>query len=222
MELFRLRVDTAVVRFAGGVHGLALRDGFGVGLGEIVAIVGPNGAGKSLLLDVISGFRRPTEGCLKFWRQPGVGEPRELSGMAPAAVARCGVRRTFQRAQAPLLLTARECISYALGWNGRRRVDEILDRFQLRDAADKLVRQLSIGQRRLVDLACALSQAPLLALLDEPFAALADSPREAVWRTLRDLAEAGSSVVLVEHDGSAIERCDRSLRMENGRLAAQE
>jgi branched-chain amino acid transport system ATP-binding protein len=215
--------------------GLAALDdvSFGAAPGEIVGFLGPNGAGKTTLFDVISGFVRPDRGSIALTPADG-SEPLELVGRSASERAWCGLGRSFQDARLFPSLTVTDTIATALERRVvvrdpiaaalhlpavatsereiRRRVDELLELLGIGDFRDKLVRELSTGSRRVVDLACVLAHGPDVLLLDEPSSGIAQRETEALGPLLlRIRDETGATLLVVEHDitllGAVADRC---------------
>lgn len=103
-----LAIEGVSVAF-GGVRALA-EVSFEVPEGQVCGVIGPNGAGKTTLFDVVSGLRRPDAGRVRL-------RGRDLTGTSPAARARAGVRRTFQRTQVFGRLTVADNVLAALDWH---------------------------------------------------------------------------------------------------------
>lgn len=204
-----LTVTTLSVHY-GGVA--AITDvSLSVAKGSLTGLIGPNGAGKTTFLDALSGFVGYT-GSVEF-------DGQSFDKMRPHRRQRAGVGRTFQSLELyddlsvldNLLISASPSlkgIAPELIW-GRApaptpRVDELLDTFDLRPFATRLVTELSQGQRKLVAVARALAGDPLMVLLDEPAAGL-DS-RESRWLggILRRVSESGTTLLLVDHDMSLV------------------
>ena len=211
---------TGVTKHFGGIVAL---DGvsFTLRRGEVLGVLGPNGAGKTTLFDVVSGFEHPDAGTVTLVDR--AGRAVDLSGRRPADRAHRGLGRSFQDARLFPALTVEEAVAVALeDWVEvrdpiaaalhlpavaeseaavRRRVDELLDLFHLGDYADKFVRELSTGTRRIVELAALVGARPEVILLDEPSSGIAQREAEAlagVLNCLRD--ELGASLVVIEHD----------------------
>src|SRR5437660_7231634 len=182
---------------------------------EIVGILGPNGAGKTTLLDCLSGFV-PCSG--RIW----VGG-REITGLAPHRRAAAGLGRSFQDARLFHSLTVLDTLRVAseLEMRGADVISTLLslppsrtaERAALRSALemvelmglasyrDKLIKELSTGTRRIVDLACILIQRPRVVLLDEPSSGIAQRETEALGPLLVDVRDSlGCAMVLIEHD----------------------
>jgi ABC-type branched-subunit amino acid transport system ATPase component len=182
-----------------------------VSKGSLTGLIGPNGAGKTTFLDALSGFVGYT-GSVEF-------EGRSFDRLRPHRRQRAGIGRTFQSLELyddltvldNLLISASPSlkgIAPELLW-GRAaehtpRVEQLLDTFELRPFAARLVTELSQGQRKLVAVARALAGDPLMVLLDEPAAGL-DS-RESRWLggILRRVSEDGTTLLLVDHDMSLV------------------
>jgi ABC-2 type transport system ATP-binding protein len=170
-------------------------DGFDLRVagGSVCALLGPNGAGKTTAVRVLTTLARPSSGRalvagFDVARQPA--EVRRRIGLAG------------QEAAVDEILTGRENLEmwgrlHHLGAAAaRRRAGELLDRFGLAEAADRRVRHYSGGMRRRLDLAAAFLQAPRVLFLDEPTTGLDPRSRTEVWRTVRGLADAGSTVLM--------------------------
>ncbi len=230
-----LRVVELSVSF-GGIRAVD-EVSFDVAPHEIVGIIGPNGAGKTTVFDLVSGFSRSTAG--RVW----LGD-RELTELSPSARAAAGLGRSFQDARLYPELTVDDVLAISLErWVGSRsavaaalrlphqvasegvvarRVDELVELMSLGPIRRHVVRELSTGTRRMVDLACLVAHRPTVILLDEPTSGIAQREVEAlapVVRRLRD--EMGASLVIVEHDIPFLtEVCDRFVALDQGRVIA--
>jgi branched-chain amino acid transport system permease protein len=215
----RLEVRGLTKHFGGIV---ALDDvSFTVEPGEVVGILGPNGAGKTTLFDVISGFERPEQGSVALVGADG--HRVDLVHRSPSGRAREGLGRSFQDARLFPALTVTEAIAVALEdsievrdpvgaalWlpavatserDARARVNELIELFRLGAFADKFVRELSTGSRRIVDLAAVAAQHPDVLLLDEPSSGIAQKEAdELAPLLLRVRDDLGASLVVIEHD----------------------
>jgi branched-chain amino acid transport system ATP-binding protein len=231
----RLVVKGASKRF-GGIA--ALDDvSFAVRPEEILGFLGPNGAGKTTLFDVISGFLPADSGVV-------VLDGQEISALGPDARARAGLGRSFQDGRLFGALTVAETIAVACERDVavrdplaaalhlpavvdseervRERVEELIEVLGLGAYAEKYVRELSTGSRRVVDLACVLAHHPSVLLLDEPSSGIAQREAEALGPLLtriRDLT--GASVLLIEHDVPLLTSiADRVIALDLGRIIA--
>src|SRR4051794_5526862 len=208
-----LRATDVVVRF-GGVHAVS-----GVSLavapGEICGLIGPNGAGKTTLFDVLSGTTVPTSGAIELH-----GE--DVTGRSATWRARHGLRRTFQRQQVFGSLSVEDNVLTAAEWRGgggglpadlvalpgrrrreaRRRevVDGVLADCGLSELRDEPAGQLPIGVCRMIEVARAVVDEPIVLLLDEPTSGLEEAESHNLGEVITRVAARGTAVVLVEHD----------------------
>jgi branched-chain amino acid transport system ATP-binding protein len=191
---------------------------FDVADGEILSIIGPNGAGKSTLFKLIASFLRPTSGEVRF-------NGEAITALAPHIVARKGVVRTFQETTIFKNMTARDNVVVAhhlrktatlagffVGSRAARAdearfrdsAEEILDYLGLGHVKDEYARNLPHGYLRALGIALGLAADPKVLLLDEPFAGMnAEETHQAV-RMVRGIRDRGMTVLLVEHDMSAV------------------
>jgi branched-chain amino acid transport system permease protein len=229
-----LEVREVHVRFGGlkAVDGAELV----VPRGKIVGLIGPNGAGKTTLFNAISGFVTPDAASVKLKGQ-------EISGLAPHLRAQAGLGRTFQlvglakrlSVRDNLLLAqhteARYGLAASLGYlpkAGRveaeleARADEALAAIGFSDFADRPINQLSGGQQRIVEIACALMNAPDLLMLDEPSAGMAPGVIESLAVRLRQLRDdLGRTILIIEHNiPLVLDVCDEIWVMALGRTLA--
>jgi len=209
-------------------------DGVSVQLrrGEIVALIGPNGAGKTTFYNVVTGRLRADRGSVRFAGQ-------ELVGLPPHAIARRGLVRSFQVTNIFAGLTALQNVRAALTARKRRTYDwwqpvdgdaelnqearTLLERVGLTPVADRLVRTLSHGDRRIVEFALVLALDPAVILFDEPTAGLNPEDSQRVVALIRELqAETGKTFLITEHDLAVVfSLAERILVMHQGRLLAQ-
>jgi branched-chain amino acid transport system ATP-binding protein len=219
MSLFE--VTGVSVRFGGN---LALADvSLTAEAGQVVGLIGPNGAGKTTLFNVITGLQASSEGRI------ALGD-RDLTRLSPTRRARLGLARTFQRLELFTMLTVRENVGVAADihrrWSRTKgdldaKVDQILERIGLAEVADVRVTALPTGQGRLVEMGRALACEPKVLLLDEPAAGQDDSETQRFSRLLRQLADEGVSVILVEHDMKLVmDVCDVIHVLNYGRVLA--
>jgi ABC transporter DrrB family efflux protein len=187
--------------------------------GTIFALLGPNGAGKTTLVRVLTTLLRPDAGEAEVFGRDVVHDPaavRELIGL------------TGQFAAVDELLTGRENLEmfgrlfHLAPAEARARAAELLDRFDLADAADRPARTYSGGMRRRLDLASSLlTHAPML-FLDEPTTGLDPRSRNQVWSALRDLVREGTTVLLTtQYLEEADQLADRIAVIDHGRVIAE-
>ncbi len=198
--------------------------------GERLGLIGNNGAGKTTFVNMVTGYLRPDSGQVLL-------DGREITGLAPRAVSRQGVRRSFQIPQLFATLTPEENLLVALGigrpgglspWRPSRapalaaEAEELLARFRLREYRDHAVSALPGGVRKLVDIAMAVTQRPKLLLLDEPTSGVAAEEKFPLMDVImRALAGGDVAVLFVEHDMEIVARyAERVLAFYDGRIIA--
>jgi ABC-2 type transport system ATP-binding protein len=161
--------------------------------GTVFSLLGPNGAGKTTMVRMIATLSRPTSGTAIVCGHDVVRE---------ADAVRSAISMTGQFAALEDNLTARENLLLMARLRGYgkaaagRLVDSLIDRFDIGEFRDKLVKAVSGGQRRRVDLAASLVVRPQLLVLDEPTTGLDPRSRQVVWSTVRDLVDEGVTVLL--------------------------
>jgi branched-chain amino acid transport system ATP-binding protein len=208
---------------------------FDVRRGELLGLIGPNGAGKSTLFNCIAGAIERTSGEVAF-------DGRSISGLHPGRIARLGIARTYQNLRIFPDITVFDNVSAgAIGRIGasllgalvpplgRRRDEAIaeatldaLERFDLAAFADQPAGNLAYGQKKLLEIARALSLQPTVLLLDEPAAGLNEAETIELSGRLRRLRDDGLTILLVEHDMPMVMRiCDRIVVLESGRKIAE-
>ncbi|UDY37853.1 ATP-binding cassette domain-containing protein [Dermatobacter hominis] len=231
-----LRCRDVTKRF-GGVQALSHVD-LTVHAGEIVGLIGQNGAGKTTLMDCVSGFHRidadDRDGGEIVFR--GV----DVTAWTPAERARSGMGRTFQEARLFPSLTVTETLavacergvgsrsmvadatrqpaSYLAEDDTMARVRELTRMLGLERYAHTPTSVLSTGTRRIVELGCLLAEDPVLMLLDEPSAGVAQRETEALGPLLRRIRDhTGAAMLVIEHDMPLLSGlCDRLVAMELG------
>jgi putative ABC transport system ATP-binding protein len=188
-------------------------------LGESVAIVGASGAGKSTLLALLAGLDLPTGG--EVWLSGQALTPLDEDGRAELRAARVGF--VFQSFHLVPSLTALENVMLPLELAGDRSAREaamrVLDRVGLAPRVHHYPRQLSGGERQRVAIARAFVARPVILFADEPTGNLDAATGERIADLLFRLnEESGTTLVLVTHDRTLAERCDRTIRLRAGRL----
>ena len=229
-----LAVSSLSKRFGGLV---AVNDvSFTVNEKEILSVIGPNGAGKSTLFKLIASFLRPTSGEVRF-------RGRRISGLAPHAVARMGVVRTFQETTIFRGMTVRENVVIAhhlrshanlMGFylgtlraraderEFARSADEIIDFLGLAPMRDEVASNLPHGHLRALGIAIGLATEPSVLLLDEPFAGMNHDESMRAVEMVRGVRERGVTVLLVEHDMAAVMKIsDRIVVLNFGQKIAE-
>jgi putative ABC transport system ATP-binding protein len=188
--------------------------------GERVAIAGPSGTGKTSLLLLLAGLERPASGSVLFDGRPL--ETLDRDQLADLRRDHMGI--VFQSFHLVPSLTALDNAALPLEIAGRRdardRARAMLDRVGLGARLDHYPGQLSGGEQQRVAIARALVHGPKLVLADEPTGNLDDRTGAAIGELLLHLnAETNTTLVLVTHDMAFARRCDRVLRLSEGRLA---
>jgi branched-chain amino acid transport system ATP-binding protein len=181
--------------------------------GEVFSVIGPNGAGKTTLFNVIAGLYPPSAGRIVF-------DGEDVSGLAPEAINRRGLAKTFQITSVfPGISVARNvrvALQSRAPMSGRlaslwRRADvarpmaELLAAVGLAGREDELAANLSHGEQRSLDICLALATAPRLLLLDEPTAGMTPGETKDATAMIKRLAvERGLTLLLIEHDMSVV------------------
>jgi ABC-2 type transport system ATP-binding protein len=183
--------------------------------GEVFALLGPNGAGKTTTVRILATLLRPDGGSV---RVAGHDVARE------ADAVRASISLTAQEAAVDGLLTGRENLRMMARLRGaaRSRADELLERFDLADAADRRVATYSGGMKRRLDLAMSLVITPVVLFLDEPTTGLDPRSRMAVWEAVTTLVDEGVTVLLTTQYLEEADRLANRIAVINGgRVVAQ-
>jgi ABC-2 type transport system ATP-binding protein len=189
-----------------------------VPVGSVFGLLGPNGAGKTTAVRVLTTLLAPDAGSASVLGVDVVQDPEE-------------VRRTIglagQYAAVDENLTGRENLrmvgrlAHLATGEVRRRSDELLARFDLRDAADRVVRTYSGGMRRRLDLAAALVHRPPVLFLDEPTTGLDPASRADLWGVIEELVAEGTTVLLTTQYLEEADRlADQIAVVDGGRIIA--
>ncbi|MBV9803703.1 MAG: ATP-binding cassette domain-containing protein [Solirubrobacterales bacterium] len=187
--------------------------------GTVFALLGQNGAGKTTIIRILATLLEPDEGEIRVAGHDVAHEAEAVRGVI-------GVTGQFSAVDD--LLTGRENLALMADLNhlGRaesgRRIGDLLDRFELTDAADRLVATYSGGMRRRLDLAMTLIGAPQIIFLDEPTTGLDPRSRRTMWDIVRSLAGEGITVFLTtQYLDEADRLADQIAILDHGRLVAQ-
>ena len=190
--------------------------GFALEPSSMLAVVGPSGSGKSTLLNALTGFRPAESGNVVF-------DGRDVYATYQDIRSRMGLVP-----QADILhtqLSVRDALSYAAELRfpldvtpatRKARVEQVMAELNLDERADVRLDRLSGGQRKRVSVGCELLTEPALLFLDEPTSGLDPGNEEALMETLRNLARAGRTVVVVTHSVQSLHLADRLLVMAPG------
>lgn len=194
--------------------------------GEILGVIGPNGAGKTTLFNVISGLYKPTTGKVSF-------EGEDITGLGMHNIVRKGIARTFQlvRPFSGMTVLENAMVGALFGSSTRHNnlkkakeeSEEILEFVGLADKVNVIARNLTIQDRKRLELARALATKPKVLLLDEVLAGLNPSEiDDAVALISRIRNERGISVLMVEHVMRALMRLsDRVVVLSSGTKIAE-
>jgi ABC-2 type transport system ATP-binding protein len=186
--------------------------------GEIFGLLGPNGAGKSTLINILAGLVIKTSGRALVW---GYDIERDMR------MARSAIGVVPQEVNLDAFFSPREVLEVQAGLFGvpraERRTMELLRAVSLEDKADAYARSLSGGMRRRLLVAKALVHAPPVVVLDEPTAGVDVELRQHLWAYMRELNEAGTTIVLTTHYLEEAEAlCTRIAIIDDGRVIACE
>jgi branched-chain amino acid transport system ATP-binding protein len=171
---------------------------FGVEAGSITALIGPNGAGKTTCFNLIAGMLAPSAGAIEL-----LGG--NLVGLSPEAVCRRGIGRTFQVVRPLAGMTVLENVTVAALLHERsvrsasRDAINVLERLGLAAKAAAPASDLTLPERKLLEVAKALATRPKLLLLDEVMAGLRPTEADRMAAILRTLNAAGLTILLIEH-----------------------
>ncbi len=202
---------------------------FQVEPGVITGLIGPNGAGKTTAFNMISGVLKPDGGTVRF-------DGRDITGMWPHKVARRGVGRTFQitRELAELTVlenmvvpTARGSLAQLFGARNFRQEQEramdLLDFVGISRLAHEKAKNLSFGQRKLLEFASVLMAEPKLVLLDEPAGGVNPALLERMMERIQDLNADGLTFLIVEHNMDVVMTlCKSVVVMAHGEVLIQD
>jgi len=206
--------------------GLAAVDdlNFSLQKGEILGVIGPNGAGKSTMVNVIGGSMTPTPGMILY-------QGHDITRLPPNRRAHLGIARTFQVTQPFMGLDVRENVMVGafFGQQGRNRTkalriaDEVLERVNLAHKATFKGDQLTIADRKRLEMARALATNPQLLLLDEVMAGLTATEVAQAVELIKQINKTGVTILVIEHIVRAIASAsNRILVLHHGRKIAED
>ena len=187
--------------------------------GSVFALLGPNGAGKTTIVRILATLLEADHGTIRV-------AGRDVRAEADAVRAAIGVTGQFSAVDG--LLTGAENLALMADLHhlprsaARGRIAELLERFELTEAADRIAMTYSGGMRRRLDLAMTLIGSPEVIFLDEPSTGLDPSSRRTVWEIVRSLADEGTTVFLTTQYLEEADRlADRVAILDRGRLVAE-
>ncbi|MBS1902415.1 MAG: ABC transporter ATP-binding protein [Bacteroidetes bacterium] len=198
----------------------------------LVGLIGPNGAGKTTVFNVITGVYQPTEGEVRFF-------DRSLKGLKPSEITRVGISRTFQNIRLFRGMSvfdnirvsfAPRAVNRTFGSLARlggfyseekeiaKKIDELLEFFNLRHVRDEQATSLPYGDQRRVEIIRALATQPKLLLLDEPAAGMNPTEKHNLMKLIRQLRdEFKIAILLIEHDMSLVMGvCEKIMVLDYG------
>jgi ABC-type branched-subunit amino acid transport system ATPase component len=199
---------------------------------HITALIGPNGSGKSTVFNLISGVLKEDSGKIIY-------DKTNITHFSPEQISNAGVSRLFQKSQLFDNLTIKENLLLAIDnkdtkfWKNlfnknkitkekEVKVEEMLKLVEMKSFSNKLGRELSFGQRRLVEIARTILNPHKLLMLDEPIAGVTPKLRKKISEILLDLKKQGATILLIEHDMNfALNLADEVIVMDEGRVIAR-
>ena len=224
----------ALTKYFGGLTAVSQLD-MSIKEGETVGLIGPNGAGKTTVLNLITGFLRPSEGKVFF-------QGKEISDKKPHLIAKLGIGRTFQLAYLFPDFTVFENIVASFHLHPRssfwevlfnttsyrkkeksieEQAMEILHLIGLEPVKDGLGKNLPHGYQKLLTMARALAIKPKLLLLDEPIAGMSLKEINFAMSVIEKIRSQGVTILLVEHNMRIMTLCDRVIVINFGNKIAE-
>jgi branched-chain amino acid transport system ATP-binding protein len=196
----------------------------GIEEGEILGLIGPNGSGKTTLFNVITGFLKPEAGSIEF-------RGKDITGLKPHQICESGVARTFQLVKPFAEMTALQNVMVGRVYGqhraqslkqARAECREILDFVGLGGKEEAVARNLTLVDRKRLELARALATKPQLLLLDEMMAGLNPAETEAAMGLVQNIRDSGITVAMVEHIVKAVMGlCHRVIVLSAGEKIAE-
>jgi len=218
-------------KYFGGVS--AVNDcSFEIEKNTITALIGPNGAGKSTVFNLISGIIKPDFGKIIF-------DNKDITPLSPEKISNLGISRLFQKSRLFNNLTIKENLLLALDNEDtkflsaffkmpedkknkfEKQINEALELVQMANFKEKLARDLSYGQKRLIELLRTILNPHKLLMLDEPVAGVTPKLREKIAEILKELKEKGETILLIEHDMNfTLNIADKVIVIDEGKVIA--
>lgn len=201
---------------------------FTVEEGSITALIGPNGAGKTTVFNLVSGLLKPDAGMIFF-------NGEQINGFQPHQITRKGIRRTFQITRDLMEMTVLENMVVQSPTKGfmdlfkggilrgeRDRAMDLLDFVGIAHLANEKAKNLSYGQKKLMEFAATLMAEPQLVLLDEPAGGINPALLEDIVDRIRLLNKQGITFLIVEHNMDLVmSLCEPVIVMAYGKVLAE-
>ena len=203
--------------------------------GELTSIIGPNGAGKTTFFDLISGFQNADSGSIFL-------KDKDISNAQPYKIARMGMVRTFQLTKVFDRMTVMENLLFSgsnikndsflrsfiklnsqklYESNLREKANEIMNDLNIGHMVNSYARELSGGQKKLLELARSIINEPEILLLDEPLAGVNPKLAEDILSLITKLSDSGITIIMVEHNIEAVMKIsERIVVLAEGSLIA--
>ena len=195
LELHEVTKSFGAVRALGGVS-------FDLQPGEVHALLGENGAGKSTLIKIITGAHRPDRGIIRV-------QGETVRSLTPTSAHQLGIACIYQQPALFPDLSVAENVALRLepatglrriGWKARHaRATQLLKRVGARLSSETIVRELSMPEQQLVEIACALGAAARILIMDEPTSSLTHEEQDRLLRLIDDLRKQGVGIIYISH-----------------------
>lgn len=210
-----MKVEGLSKRFGGLAANSDIR--FSVEEGEIVSVIGPNGAGKSTLFNCVTGFYKPDKGKVLFY-------DKDITRLSPDRVCNLGIARTFQIVEVISEMTVLENVTTGALLRYRRlkpameKAGEILTFTGLYEKKHFLGTELTIADKKRLEVSMALATQPRLLMLDESMAGLTKVELREMIELIRKIRNEGMTLIIVEHVMEAVMQIsDRVVVLNSGR-----
>jgi len=205
---------------------------FEIKKGTITALIGPNGSGKSTVFNLVSGVLKADSGKIIF-------NGKDITNKSPEAISNLGISRMFQQSRLFKNLSVRENLLLAidnedtkfwknlLGLNKitkekEEKIREMLKLVEMERFENRITRELSFGQKRLIELVRTILNSHKLLMLDEPVAGVNPRLRKIIANVLLKLKKEGKTILLIEHDMNfALSLADEVIVMDEGKVIAK-
>ena len=224
MRSYEIRGEDSVITARGiekSFKGLKVLDGIDLNVqkGTVFALLGPNGAGKTTTIRILSTLLKPDAGRATIMGFDVVERPKEIRKVISVIGQFAAVDELLTGEENMLMMGRLYHLSHT---DARRRTAELLEQFDLADAARRIVKTYSGGMRRRLDLAISLIAAPPVLFLDEPTTGLDPRSRLTMWKIITDLVTSGVTVFLTtQYLEEADQLADRIAVIDGGKIIAE-